>query len=129
MKTLAILLSAFVLVAGAAVPMALAQDSSSQPAAPPASADKAPGVKAPDVNITTPKAPDANVDVDVKTRADRADDASGAASPRTAPERTGFFGLSPTAAIIVSVAVLLIVILAIVAMTNNRSTTYVDRDR
>ena len=125
MKTLAILLSAFVLVAGVAVPMALAQDSSSQPAAPPAAVEKAPEVR-PDATITTPKVPDAKVDVDVKTRAD---DAAGAASPRTGPERTGFFGLSPTAAIIVSVAVLLVVILAIVAMTNNRGTTYVDRDR
>jgi hypothetical protein len=131
MKTLAILLSAFVLVAGAAVPMALAQDSSSQPSAPQtAPADKAPAAKAPDVNINTPKAPDAKVDVDVKARTDRGDDAAGAASPRTGgAERTGFFGLSPTAAIIVSVAVLLVVILAIVAMTNNRGSTYVDRDR
>ena len=128
MKTLAILLSAFVLVAGAAVPMALAQDSSSQPAAPSAPADKAPEVKAPEVNINTPKAPDAKVDVNVKT--DRSDDAAGSASPRTGgAERTGFFGLSPTAAIIVSVAVLLVVILAIVAMTNSRGTTNVDRDR
>jgi hypothetical protein len=128
MKTLAILLSAFVLVAGATVPMAFAQDSSSQPAAPAPQA--APADKAPDVNINTPKAPDAKVDVDVKTRAGRGDDAAGSASPRTGgAERTGFFGLSPTAAIIVSVAVLLVVILAIVAMTNNRGTTYVDRDR
>jgi hypothetical protein len=125
MKTLAILLSAFVLVAGGTVPMALAQDSSSQPPAAPAPVDRAPEAK-PDATITAPKAPDAKVDVDVKTRAD---DAAGAASPRTGPERTGFFGLSPTAAIIVSVAVLLVVILAIVAMTNNRGTTYVDRDR
>lgn len=135
MKTLAILLSAFVLVAGAAVPMALAQDSSSQPAASqpaapaPAPADKAPDAKAPDASTSAPKAPDAKVDVDVKTRADRSDDAAGAASPRTGgAERTGFFGLSPTAAIIVSVAVLLVVILAIVAMTNSRGGTYVDRD-
>ena len=41
---------------------------------------------------------------------------------------TGFFSLSQTAAIIVSIAVLLVVILAVVAMTNNRGTTYVDRD-
>jgi hypothetical protein len=130
MKTLAILLSAFVLVAGATVPMAFAQDSSSQPAAPAPQAAPAPADKAPDATVTAPKAPDAKVDVDVKTRTERGDDAAGSASPRTGgAERTGFFGLSPTAAIIVSVAVLLVVILAIVAMTNNRGTTYVDRDR
>jgi hypothetical protein len=132
MKTLAIVLAAVVLMAGAAVPMALAQQDASQPqAAPQQKTDinvKAPDVKAPDVTVNPPaaKAPDAKVDVDVKTRND--DGAS--ASPRTGgAERTGFFGLSPTAAIIVSVAVLLVVILAIVAMTNSRGATYVDRDR
>ena len=128
MKTLAIVLAAVVLMAGAAVPVALAQQDSSSPQAAPQ--QKAPDVniKGPDVNINpAPKAPDAKVDVDVKT--DRSGDAAGSASPRTdGAARTGFFGLSPTAAIIVSVAVLLVVILAIVAMTNNR-TTYVDRDR
>jgi hypothetical protein len=128
MKTLAIVLAAVVLMAGAAVPMALAQDASPK-AAPEQKAPDA-SIKAPDVNVNTPapKAPDAKVDVNVNKS--RGDDAAGAASPRTGgAERTGFFGLSPTAAIIVSVAVLLVVILAIVAMTNNRGTTYVDRDR
>jgi hypothetical protein len=126
MKTLAIVLAAVVLMAGAAVPMAFAQQDASQPqAAPQPKTDinvKAPDVKAPDVTINPPaaKAPDA----EVKTRND---DAAGSASPRT--ERTGFFGLSPTAAIIVSVSVLLVVMLAIVAMTNSRGTTYGDRDR
>jgi hypothetical protein len=132
MKTLAIVLATFVLVAGAAVPMTLAQDSSAQPSPPsqPSASPPAPADKGPSVNINAPKPPDAKVDVDVKSRTDRGDDAAGAASPRTGgPERTGFFGLSPTAAIIVSIAVLLVVILAIVAMTNNRGTTYVDRDR
>lgn len=132
MKTLAIVLAALVLVAGAAVPMALAQQDASSPQAAPQ--QKAPDVniKGPDVNVTTPapKAPDTKIDVDVKTSKDRTDDSAGAASPRTTGgERTGFFGLSPTAAIIVSVAVLLVVILAIVAMTNSRGTTYIDRDR
>ena len=132
MKTLAIVLAAIVLMAGAAVPVALAQQDASAPQATPQAApqEKAPDVniKGPDVNITTPKAPDAKVEVEVKQ--DRSGDAAGSASPRTgAAERTGFFGLSPTAAIIVSVAVLLVVILAIVAMTNSRGTTYVDRDR
>ena len=131
MKTLAIVLAALVLVAGAAVPMALAQqqDASPSQSAPASKPDVT--VKGPDVNVNTPapKAPDAKVDVEVKTDKGR-DDAAGSASPRTGGgERTGFFGLSPTAAIIVSVAVLLVVILAIVAMTNSRSATYIDRDR
>jgi hypothetical protein len=125
MKTLAIVLATVVLVAGAAVPVALAQQdaSSSQPA---------PAQKAPDVNVNTPAptAPDAKAGVDTRNDRNRSDDAAGSASPRTGgPQRTGFFGLSPTAAIIVSVAVLLVVVLAIVAMTNNRGTTYIDRDR
>ena len=130
MKTLAIVLAAIVLVAGAAVPMALAQDASSSQSAPASKPDV--NIKGPDVNVNPPaaKAPDAKVDVDVKTDKSRSDDAAGSASPRTGGgERTGFFGLSPTAAIIVSVAVLLVVILAIVAMTNSRSATYIDRDR
>jgi hypothetical protein len=130
MKTLAIVLAALVLMAGAAVPVALAQDASAPQAAPPQKAPDA-GAKAPDASVTmppAPKAPDVKMDVDVKTKTD--DSAGGSASPRTGgAERTGFFGLSPTAAIIVSVAVLLVVILAIVAMTNSRGTTYVDRDR
>lgn len=130
MKTLAIVLAAVVLMAGAAVPMALAQQDASSPQAAPA--EKAPdaSTKSPDASVTAPKAPDTKLDVDIKSSKDRSDDSAGAASPRTGgAERTGFFGLSPTAAIIVSVAVLLVVILAIVAMTNSRGTTYIDRDR
>src|ERR1043165_3398008 len=110
MKTLALTLCALVLAAGT-VSFALAQDSSTKPApaaAPSATpsnpatdaAPKAPEVKPPDV-----KAPDTKVDVDIKARSDKSDDA-GAASPRSGEvHRTGFFGLSPTAAIIVSVEV------------------------
>lgn len=47
----------------------------------------------------------------------------------TGQPSSGFFGLSPTAAIIVSVAVLLVVVLAIVAMTNSRDPVYDERDR
>ena len=126
MKTVAIVFAALLLVAGA-VPVALAQqDLSSSQAAPQV---KAPDVKGPDASVNTPpadKAPDTKVEIDIKT--DKRDD-GGSASPRTEVQRTGFFGLSPTAAIIVSVAVLLVVILAIVAMTNSRETTYIDRDR
>jgi hypothetical protein len=128
MKTLVVLFLSL-LVLGGAVPMALAQQdtssssSSSAPAAPAPSA----APKAPDVSV---KAPDAKVDIktDSKTSTDVSRDTSvGAASPRTEVTRTSFFGLSPTAAIIVSVAVLLVVILAIVAMTNSGSTTYIDK--
>jgi hypothetical protein len=131
MKTFAIVLSAFLLLAGAA-PMALAQDSSSSSSSAPQAAPggsasgsasgsvSVPADKAPDVNVKTP---DAKVGIDVN----RND--GGSASPRTETvTRTTFFGLSPTAAIIVSVAVLLVVVLAIVAMTNSGgSTTYIDK--
>ena len=51
----------------------------------------------------------------------------GSALPRSAATgRTGIFGLSPTAAAIVGAAVLLVVILAIVAMTRS-GPTYVER--
>jgi len=129
MKTLALVFAALLVMAGAA-PVVLAQDSQQAPAtapqnnapAPAAETPKAPEAKAPEV-----KAPDAKVDVNVKTDSTRDD---GAASPRTEVQRTGFFGLSPTAAIIVSVAVLLVVVLAIVAMTNSGGgTTYIDTDR
>ena len=130
MKTLVAVFVAL-LVLGGAVPMALAQQdassssSSSSSAAPAAPASPSAADKAPDVSV---KAPDAKVDIktDSKTEVAR-DNGAGAASPRTEATRTSFFGLSPTAAIIVSVAVLLVVILAIVAMTNSGSTTYIDK--
>ena len=133
MKIFAFALCALLLTFGA-VPMALAQDTSTQtpsaaPSSPPSSpaqdaAPKAPEVKAPEV-----KAPDTKVDVDIKTRTENTSDDAGAASPRMSDgQRTSFFGLSPTAAIIVSAAVLLVVVLAIVAMTNSGgSTTYIDK--
>ena len=126
-KIFAFALCALLLTAGAAVPMALAQDNQAAPSAAPSvnppsapSQDAAP--KAPEV-----KMPDTKVDVDIKASTEnKSDDA--AASPRTGDvQRTGFFGLSPTAAIIVSAAILLVVILAIVAMTNSGNTTYIDR--
>ncbi|MBM4440289.1 MAG: hypothetical protein FJ027_07705 [Candidatus Rokubacteria bacterium] len=120
MKTFAIVLAAFVLL-GAAAPMALAQQDASS------SSSSATSQAAPSAPADT--APDARVGVDIKAGSDPArDSGGGSASPRTeSVTRTTFFGLSPTAAIIVSVAVLLVVILAIVAMTNSRGTTYVDR--
>ncbi|MBI2219548.1 MAG: hypothetical protein HYU51_19920 [Candidatus Rokubacteria bacterium] len=60
---------------------------------------------------------------------ERRDD-SGAALPRgAASDRTAIFGLSPTAAVIVGAALLVVVILAIVAMTRSGETTYIDRER
>jgi hypothetical protein len=127
MKTFALALCALLLAVGA-VPMALAQDTSNQsPAAAPGANAPSPSTeaapKAPDV-----KAPDTNLKIDVQTRTEtKGSDDSAAASPRTSDvQRTGFFGLSPAAAIIVSVAVLLVVVLAIVAMTNSGGTTYID---
>ena len=125
MKTLVIVFVAL-LVVGGAVPMALAQQDSSSSSSAPAAPAAPSGSKAPDVSV---KAPDAKVDIktDSKTEVSR-DNAGGSASPRTTETtRTSFFGLSPTAAIIVSVAVLLVVILAIVAMTNSGNTTYIDK--
>ena len=130
MKTLALALCAFVVLVGVA-PLALAQDSSQQPSQP----SSAPSATAP-ANPSA-DAPKTKVEVDIKaktddgaSRMDKSSDAVGSASPRTGDaQRTGFFGLSPTAAIIVSVAVLLVVILAIVAMTHSGGTTYIDTDR
>jgi hypothetical protein len=133
MKTLVLALCAFVVIAGVA-PIVLAQDSSNQSpsasapsASPPAAA---PSADAPKASPDKASPPSGKIDVDIKARSDKSDDAAGAASPRTGDaQRTGFFGLSPTAAIIVSVAVLLVVILAIVAMTHSSGTTYIDTDR
>jgi len=128
MKSFALALCALLVAAGA-VPMALAQGTSTQQSAPSA----APSVTPPanPAQDAAPKAPEtksSDTKVDVNVKGDKSNDA-GAASPRSSGEvqRTGFFGLSPTAAIIVSVAVLLVVILAIVAMTNNSGTTYIDK--
>jgi hypothetical protein len=61
-------------------------------------------------------------------RSDRSDSPS--ALPRTTSDRSTIFGLSPTAAIVLGGALLLIVILAIVAMGRGTSTTtYIDPDR
>ena len=129
MKTFALALSALLLVAGAA-PLALAQDSSTQSAPSAAPSVSTPSNPAQDAAPRAPevKAPDTKVDIDIKARTDSRSDDAGSASPRSGElQRTGFFGLSPAAAIIVSVAVLLVVVLAIVAMTQSGGTTYIDR--
>src|SRR5204862_3628502 len=128
MKSFALALCALLVAAGA-VPMALAQGTSTQQSAPSAAPSVTPPANpAQDAAPKTPEAKSSDTKVDVNVKSDRSSDA-GAASPRSSGEvqRTGFFGLSPTAAIIVSVAVLLVVILAIVAMTNNSGTTYIDK--
>ena len=51
-----------------------------------------------------------------------------AALPRGPVERTTIFGMSPTGAVIVAASLLVVVILAIVAMTRN-NTAYIDLDR
>lgn len=56
----------------------------------------------------------------------RGDDAS--ALPRAVTERTTIFGLSPTAAVVIASALLVVVILAIVAMTRTND-TYIDTNR
>ena len=132
MKTFALALCAIVVLVGAA-PLALAQQDASKPSAAPSSPapSAAPSTPSPspasDVKAPPATVPSGKLDVDIKARTEKSDDA-GAASPRSGEvHRTGFFGLSPTAAIIVSVAVLLVVILAIVAMTHSGGgTTYID---
>ena len=51
-----------------------------------------------------------------------------AALPRGLVERTTIFGMSPAAAVIVAASLLVLVILAIVAMTRDTN-TYIDLDR
>jgi hypothetical protein len=138
MKTFVIALMALLVIGGAGLALAQQDNQSQAPASPSAPADPKPAAPS-GSDANAPKASDApkagedagaRSSVDVNIKADRrADDAAGSASPRTEVTRTSFFGLSPTAAVIVSVAVLLVVILAIVAMTNSRGTTYIDRDR
>ena len=134
MKTFALALVALLVIGGAGMALAQqdnqAQAPASQQSAPAASQPAAPSggeAKAPSASGSVDAR--GSVSGDAQIKADRSDDSAVAASPRTEATRTSFFGLSPTAAVIVSVAVLLVVILAIVAMTNSRETTYIDRDR
>jgi hypothetical protein len=106
---------------------------------PPSDPSSSPSKAAPSPS-SEPAKPSSDVKADVKTdnrsttvesRSDssgRSD--GGSALPRAATERSAIFGLSPTAAILVGGALLLIVILAIVALGRGGSTDiYVDRDR
>lgn len=124
------LVSGFALLSAAAVASAQAPapspSTSPAPAVTPAPADK----PVPDVrtDIKTDRR-DTTVQSRSTDRLDRSDSPS--ALPRsTSADRSTVFGLSPTAAIVMGGALLLIVILAIVAMGRGSSTTtYVDPDR
>ena len=80
----------------------------------------------------TKPADDKATSVDVKTepRADVGQDKSdiGSASPRTTTETRRVFGLEPTAAILIGAAILLVVILALVAMSRGGETSHTDID-
>jgi cobalamin biosynthesis Mg chelatase CobN len=76
--------------------------------------------------------PDVNVNVEKRdgSEARRDRDDGGAALPRAAAEdRTRIFGMTPAAAVVIGVALLVVVILAIVAMTRSGEPTFIDRDR
>ena len=108
MKPLALVVLLLPLTTG--VDSALAQTSSAPPSATPP----------PSVRPDTPAAPAA------VERPDAANDP--AALPRGLVERTTIFGMSPAAAVIVAASLLVLVILAIVAMTRDTN-TYIDLDR
>lgn len=91
---------------------------------------------------TEPAKPSVDIKGEVKTdnrdatidarsgRSDRRDDVSALPRSTTTVERQTIFGLSPTVALIVGGALLLVVILAIVALGRGGSSdVYVDRDR
>jgi hypothetical protein len=138
MKALALSLLVF-LALGMMVAPALAQapagsSGSSTQTTPPASnpgTDVKSDNRVPQPGASTARQPDVNINAqkDTTARSDRSDD--GSALPRGAASgvRTSVFGLSPTAAVIVGAALLVVVILAIVAMTRSGETTYIDRGR
>ena len=65
------------------------------------------------------EAPRPAPDVNINNRTEIKPDSSGSALPRTAVERTTVFGLSPLAAANLGAALLVVVVLAIVAMSRN----------
>lgn len=127
--------SLIALVSGFALLGAVAAASAQAPAPSPSTSP------APAVTPAPAEKPAPDVRADIKTegrdttiqsrsidRRDRSDSPS--ALPRATADRSTVFGLSPTAAIVMGGALLLIVILAIVAMGRGSSTTtYVDPDR
>jgi len=106
---------------GAVGGVAAQQVPSSSPAPAPAPAESK------NTNVTPAQPGTPSPDVKTDTRTDSSKD-DVAASPRTAPERTTIFGLTPVAAVVIAAALLVIVILAILAMTRTDD-TYIDIDR
>jgi hypothetical protein len=87
-----------------------------------------------DTSATNPYSPPAKAASDGKDTAAPsprlgAPDDGASALPRAATERTTFFGLSPTAAAVIGVAFVVLVILAIVGMGRRDDTPHVDPDR
>jgi hypothetical protein len=98
--------------------------SSSSAVKPDQSAPAAPSAAAPEQRSSS----SSSTGVDVKSEPRAADvgkDKSdlGAASPRTTTSERRIFGLEPTAAILIGAAILLVVILALVAMSRGSSET------
>jgi hypothetical protein len=140
MWKLSIIRTLGVLLAIAAVAPALAQ-----PGGSPSNPESRPAVSSPSTDQGSPPAspgattaPGGAVTQDPKAQGDRTsppsgavtrprantdDAADGSALPRsTTVERTTIFGLSPTATILIGAALLIVVILAIVAMTRTTDT-------
>lgn len=137
MKPFAAVVLSAALVAGT-VSIVLAQ---ATPA--PAPSTSQPSASTPPSQPSTPAAPSApsgRTNVNVQSRSDRTPDVnvktdvrdeSPAASPRAA-DRGRILGMHPTAAVILGAALLVVIIIALVAMTRGggvRSDTHIDLDR
>ena len=134
MKAIGLLLVVVLMLLPVGVTVAQTAPADTKPdATAPAPSEKS-GVDA-NANIrANDKGADVNANIKSGPSAERAPsvrDSDGSASPRTsAPQRTTVFGLSPTGAIVIAAALLVVVILAIVAMARSGDrTTYVERDR
>jgi hypothetical protein len=133
MKSIAVVLilalAAFGVVAAADAQTGNSPAGTQAPAPPAASSDSSASS-----SVSTPRGGvQGQVDIDrrsdaqapPRTDATRTDD--GSALPRSVvTERTTIFGLSPTAALVIAAALLVVVILSIVAMTRSND-TYIER--
>jgi hypothetical protein len=106
-------------------PAVIAQtsDSSSSPAMAPKvdEPSSAPAAQAP--NPSPSSSSSTPMDVKPDNRSGSAGGGDVAASPRTSGESRRFFGLEPTAAVLIAAAIFVVVILALVAMTRGGSET------
>lgn len=86
---------------------------------------------APQSSPPTMDRPSGSVPAAPDVRSEQRRDDSGSALPRTSTESTRVFGMNPTAAVLLAGAILIVVILAIVAMTRGgpSTDTRVDVDR